>query len=69
MADDIKPESVRGIRCPECGGRMEVANTVRPCRGRIIRYRECRACDVRAKTVEVVVYSKNATDSKGTGAG
>jgi len=42
----------RGIRCPACGCRdLKVVNTIRQL-GRIVRYRVCRYCGKRIRTIE-----------------
>ena len=43
-----------GIRCEMCGARMEVSKTLNPCRGVVIRYRECPKCKHSTKTKETI---------------
>lgn len=49
-----QPNQTGGIRCEKCGARMEVSMTLNPCRGRVVRYRECPKCGHRTKTTETV---------------
>jgi hypothetical protein len=42
----------RGFVCPACGKRLQVARTVNPCTGRVIRYRKCPKCGRNVVTEE-----------------
>jgi len=41
------------MNCPKCGKRTEVTRTIIK-EGRVFRYRICRACKYRFKTIETV---------------
>jgi hypothetical protein len=42
----------RGFVCAACGTRLQVARTVNPCNGRVIRYRKCPKCGRHVVTEE-----------------
>jgi predicted nucleic acid-binding Zn-ribbon protein len=35
---------IRGFVCSTCRTRLQVARTVNPCTGRVVRYRKCPKC-------------------------
>jgi len=54
-----------GFVCAKCSARMQVARTVNPCSGRVVRYRKCPKCGhslvteerVRAEKVSITAAS------------
>jgi len=41
-----------GFICAKCHARLQVARTVNPCTGRVVRYRRCPKCGQYIVTVE-----------------
>jgi hypothetical protein len=42
----------RGFICLKCQTRLQVARTVNPCTGRVVRYRKCPKCGLNVVTEE-----------------
>ncbi len=55
-----------GFICAKCQARLQVARTVNPCTGRVVRYRKCPKCGLNIVTEErqrVQKISISATSS------
>lgn len=42
----------RGFICVKCRERLQVARTLNPCTGRVVRYRKCPKCGLNVVTEE-----------------
>lgn len=51
-AETAQSERTAGIVCPVCGCRQWATTNTRPTRDLVLRYKKCRHCGNRIKTIE-----------------